>query len=112
MAQTTHLERREWGAYFDNVSKRLAGKAVAIEVASLVLGSQTAAEWLPLFGVTYDHRNDLVAIMAEGLDHMVRHPRDIFVETEGEDLLSMQVIQFDNTSQIIRFREPLPPAAG
>jgi len=112
MAQTKHLERKEWGPYFDNVSKRLEGKAVAIEVASLSLGSQTAAEWLPLLGVTYDHRNDLVAVMAEGLDHMIRHPRDVFVEMEDDDLLSMQVIQFDNTSQIVRFREPLPPAAG
>ncbi|GGC00572.1 DUF5335 family protein [Pseudoduganella buxea] len=112
MAHTKHLERREWGPYFDNVSKRLAGKTVAIEVASLALGSQVAAEWLPLYGIMYDHKNDLVAVMAEGIDHMIRHPRDIFVETEGEDLLSMQVIQFDNTSQIIRLREPLPPAAA
>ncbi len=112
MAHTKHLERREWGPHLDNVSKRLEGKSVAIEVASLALGSQVAAEWLPLYGITYDHKNDLVAVMAEGLDHMIRHPRDIFVETEGEDLLSMQVIQFDNTSQIIRLREPLPPAAA
>lgn len=105
---TTHkLERKAWKPYFDNVSKILEGKRVELDVASLALGSQPLAKWVPVFGVSYDPNDDLVAIMAEGIDHMIRRPRDVFVETEGVNLLSMEVIDDDGASQIVRFAEPL-----
>ncbi|GJJ04429.1 hypothetical protein RugamoR64_49670 [Duganella rhizosphaerae] len=112
MTNTIKLERAAWKTYFDNISKQLAGGQVEIEIASLDLGHQIAAEWLPMLGVTYDEKNDLLAIMAEGLDHMIRHPREVFVEREGVSLRSINAIDSDGASQIIRFREPLAlPAA-
>lgn len=112
MIRTIKLERTAWKSYFDHVSKRLAGRQVEIEIASLALGSQIAAEWLPMLGVTYDDKDDLLAVMAEGLDHMIRHPREVFVESEGIDLHSIHAIGSDGATQIIRFKEPLalPPA--
>ena len=38
---------------------------------------------------------------------MIRKPRDVFIETEGVELLSMEVIDTDGMSHIVRFREPL-----
>jgi hypothetical protein len=107
MTTTTKLERTIWKPYLDRVSRLLKGKNVEIEVASLDLGSQVAAQWLPLLGLMYDQKEDLIAVVAEGLDHMIRAPRDVFVEAEGVNLLSMEVIDGDGTGQIIRFREPL-----
>lgn len=107
MTTTTKLDRTVWQAYFDHVSKMLEGKRVEIEIASLQLGSQLAAEWLPVFGVTYDKKDDLIAIMAEGLDHMIRQPRDVFVEAAGSELISMEVIDGDGVSQIIKFKTPV-----
>jgi len=105
MNDTTKLERNTWKSYFDNVSRLLDGKRVEIEVASLAIGSQIAAEWLPALGVTYDEQADLLAIMAEGLDHMIRHPREVFVQTEGDELQTISVTDDDGAIQIIRFRE-------
>jgi hypothetical protein len=58
------LEKSQWRAYFDRMSKVLVGKRAEIEVASLNLGDQIKAEWLPLFGISYrcgrrapDHRS-------------------------------------------------------
>lgn len=45
------LEKPKWRAFFDAVSKLLEGKVAEVEVASLKLGDQTEAEWLPLLGV-------------------------------------------------------------
>lgn len=113
MTSTVKLDRTAWKSYFDDVSKRLAGRQVEIEIASLAIGSQIAAEWLPMLGVTYDEKNDLLAIMAEGLDHMIRRPREVFVESEGIDLHSINAIDSDGATQIIRFKEPLAlPAAA
>ena len=72
MSKTFELARDAWGAYFDTVSRGLAGKQVDIEIAALSLGSQVAAAWLPVFGVTYDPKNDLLAVMSDGL---ARSPR-------------------------------------
>lgn len=111
MNSTNKLERSAWKTYFDHVSRRLDGKRVEIEVASLAIGSQIAAEWLPALGVTYDERADLLAVVAEGLDHMIRHPRAVFVQTDGGDLQTISIVDDDGATQIVRFREPLALAA-
>jgi Family of unknown function (DUF5335) len=60
---------------FDRLSKTLQGKQAEIEVASLSLGDQVEAEWLLLHGITYDPNDDLVEVVLERLDHMIRKPR-------------------------------------
>lgn len=105
MQETTKLERTAWKAYFDNVSRLLDGKQVEIEVASLAIGSQLAAEWLPALGVSYDEDADLLAVMAEGLNHMIRHPREVFVQADGQELQTLSVTGDDGAIEIIRFRE-------
>jgi hypothetical protein len=107
MSNTVKLEKNAWKPYFDKVSKLLEGKRMEIEVASLHLGAQIAAKWLPTLGVTYDEASDLLAIMAEGLDHMIHRPREVYVQTEGTDLQTISVTGEDGAIQIIRFREPV-----
>jgi hypothetical protein len=40
----------------------LVGKRAKVEAASLDLGDQIVAEWVPLLGVTYDARDDLLDV--------------------------------------------------
>lgn len=107
MTNTTKLEKTVWKAYFDHVSKLLEGKKVEIEVAALNIGVQCPAEWLPLFGISYDEKNHLLAVMAEGLNHMIRRPGEVFIENDGLDLLSMEVIDEDGAMHLVRFKEAL-----
>lgn len=51
-------------------------------MASLKLGNQIEAEWVPLLGITCDPKNDLVEVLPEGLDT-------------------------DDVRQIIRLRDPI-----
>jgi hypothetical protein len=104
---TVKLDKGAWHAYFDRISKLVAGKQAEIEVASLKLGDQIEAEWVPLLGITYDPKNDLVEVLLEGLDHLIRNPRDIFVDQGPAGLTSMEVIDTDDVRQIIRLRDPL-----
>ena len=46
------LEKTEWSPFFHRISKVLIGKRAEIEIASLALGDQIEAEWLPLIGIT------------------------------------------------------------
>jgi hypothetical protein len=60
------LEKGQWQEFFDRVSKVLEGKQAEIEIASLSLGDQVQAKWLPLLGLVYDHKDDLVEVALEG----------------------------------------------
>lgn len=104
---TVKLEKATWQRYFDQVSKTLGGKQAEIEIASLSIGDQIEAEWVPLLGISYDPKNDLVEILLEGLDHLVRKPREIYVEQGPLGLASMEVIDADDVRQIIKLRDPL-----
>lgn len=101
------LEKSIWRSYFDSVSKVIAGKRAEIEVSSLKLGDQIQAEWLPLLGIAYDPKDDLIEIALEGVDHLINKPREVWVEAEGVDLSSVEIVDGEGTRQIIMLKEPL-----
>lgn len=110
---TVKLEKSVWQPYFDQMSTTLAGKQVEIEIASLKIGDQIDAEWVPLRGIAYDAANDIVNIMLEGLDHVVRKPRELYVEQGPLGVSSMEVIDADDARHIVKLRDPLLlPYAG
>jgi hypothetical protein len=101
------LERPEWHDYFDRVSKGLIGKRAEIEVASLDLGDQLEAEWVPLLGVVYDPNDDILEIALDGLDHLVPKPREIYVDEGIAGLTSFEVVDASDVRHIVQLREPL-----
>lgn len=107
------LEKEKWHPYFDNMSKILTGMRAEIEVDSLKIGAQIEAEWLPLIGIVYDPKDDIIEVALEGMDHLIRRPREVYVDQEAVELHSMEVIDDDDYHQIIKLREPLMlPAPG
>lgn len=104
---TVKLDKEAWHTYFDRMSKLVVGKQAEIEVASLKLGAQIEAEWVPLLGITYDPKNDVVEVLLEGLDHLIRHPRDIYADQGPAGLTSVEVIDADDVREIIRLRDPI-----
>lgn len=106
---TKTLEKTAWQAYFDHVSKQLpaGSKRVEIEVDSLQIGGQIEAEWVPLLGISYDPKNDLVEVLVEGLDHLIHHPAEIHVDSGPLGLVTMEVVDQDDVRHIIKLRDPL-----
>ncbi len=105
------LEKTEWHPFLDRVSKVLSGKHAEIEVASARLGDQIEAEWVPLIGITYDPKNDIVDVAVQGLDHMIRKPQKLFVEEDAGLVTSLEVIDAEGARQIVKFKNPLMLAA-
>jgi hypothetical protein len=101
------LDKPLWRPYFDRVSKALTGKRAEIEVVSLKLGDQVEAEWLPLLGIAYDPKDDLIEVALEGLDHMIRNPLEVWIEGEGLDLSAIEVVDADGVRRIVMLRDPL-----
>jgi hypothetical protein len=101
------LEKSEWRAFFNGITELLEGKRAEIEVASLRLGDQIEAEWLPLLGLTYDPKDDLFEVALEGIDHMIPKPREIYVDDNVGGLMSIEIVDADGARQIIKLRDPL-----
>ena len=105
------LEKAEWRPFLDLVSKVLPAKQAEIEVASLKLGDQVEAEWLPLLGLAYDPNDDIVEVALDGLDHMIPRPRELYIDNGIGSLSSLEIIDADGVKQIVKLRDPLmlPP---
>lgn len=110
------LEKGEWRAFCDFLSEALVGKHAEIEVASLALGSQIEAEWLPLMGIVYDPKDDIIEIALDGLDIMVQSPQELYVDDSLVGLVSMEVVDGEGVRRILMLRDPLmlpaPSASG
>jgi hypothetical protein len=105
---TQKLDKATWQKTFDQMSKSLlVGKQVEIEVLGLDIGDQIEQDWIQLLGISYDPKDDLIQILVEGLDHLIRKPREVWVDHGAIGLVSMEVIDADDVRQIIRLREPL-----
>jgi hypothetical protein len=101
------IDKRDWRAFFDWLSQSLLGARAEIEVASLDLGDQIEAEWLPLLGITYDDKDDVLEVALDGLDHLIYSPREVWADLNVGEMMSFEVIDDRGVSQIIKLRQPL-----
>lgn len=107
------IARSEWKPFFDRLARALEDHPAEIEVASLDLGDQLLAEWVPLVGITYDPRADLLDVALEGLDHRVRHPREVRAQVGHGRLTAVDIIDREGAHLIVKFRDPpVLPTAG
>ncbi|HKF09976.1 MAG TPA: DUF5335 domain-containing protein [Xanthobacteraceae bacterium] len=104
---TRKLEKKEWRTFFDRLSTTLQGKEAEIEVASLRLGDQVEADWLPLIGIAYDPNDDVVEVALEDLDHLIPKPRDIYIADGPAGVMALEIIDADDVKQIVKLRSPL-----
>ncbi len=108
----TQLAKPKWQTYFDRIAKSLASKRVEIEVTGLGLGHQVEADWIPLIGISYDPKGDVLAVTAEGVQHLIRHPKQIHVDQDVDWLRSIEAIDAEGNHHLVQLRDPLPlPAA-
>ncbi|MET3107040.1 hypothetical protein AAKU67_001688 [Oxalobacteraceae bacterium GrIS 2.11] len=106
---TRQIPKAEWKVFLDSVSrsKELESKSAEIEVLGLHLGDQLATDWVPMYGLVYEERGDMLEIGMKNHTHRIHHPKQLFVEGEGVKLESILVEDADGLKHIIRLRESL-----
>ena len=102
------LRRGEWQSYCDRMSRGLRDESAELEVISLALGDHVEARWLPLYGVSYDPRADVLEIALQGVDHLIEQPRDISVEETERGLVALEITTADERQETLKLRRPLP----
>jgi hypothetical protein len=105
------LERNEWGQFCLRATRGFLGRQVNIETVSLEIGFQLEVRLLPLFGMSYDPKSDVLELLVGDLDHLIRAPREVYVDEALLGAVSVQIIDADGVRQIVTFRDPLmlPP---
>jgi Family of unknown function (DUF5335) len=111
---TRKLDKSEWRAFCDRMSKGLIGKEAEIDIASLALGSQVQDEWLALLGIVYDPKSDAIEIALDGLDHMIPRPRELYVDIGPGGMANLEIVDSSGARQSVRLHDPLmlPPASA
>lgn len=112
MPTSRTIPQADWRTFFDSIADALTGKRAEVEAASLELGDQIVAEWLPLLGVTYDARDDLLDVALGGLNHLIRRPREIYVQEGPHGVETIAVLSADGVKQILRLKDPFMLPAG
>jgi hypothetical protein len=104
---TQKIEKAKWRPFLDFLTKLLAGKRAEIEVASLAVGDQIEAEWLPLIGLVYDPKDDLIEVALEGHDHLIHHPRELYFAEDAGQFMSLEMVDAEGNHEIVKLKDPL-----
>jgi len=105
---TVDLERSRWHAYFDDMARKTLGNQVCLETADREFGNRRESDWLPLAGITYDPKSDVLEVVTETLDHLIAHPSAISIDYDVEGLHTVSVTDGEGRHEIIRLKEPAP----
>ncbi|HXW70646.1 MAG TPA: DUF5335 family protein [Methylocella sp.] len=108
------LEKAEWGAFLEHLSKQFPAAQVEIDIGPFTPGGNVQTNWASLLGLAYDPKDDLIEVAVEGLDHMIRQPREIYLEQGEGSLASIEVIDAGGGRQMIKLKDALrlrPPGS-
>ena len=106
------LENARWGAGLNRFSKYLPVQSAEIRLESLILGSRIQAEWVHIFSVNYDHKDDIIVVSLEGLEHIIHHPKTIFIDESDGQVTSLEIIDLEDVHHLVQLRrlpgQPVP----
>jgi len=101
------LEKRTWGDFCKKVTRDAVGKRVEMEIASREFGVHREARSLPLLGVVYDRKNDILEILLDGVDHLIIRPQEIYIGYGLQGVESFGIVDADSAWQIVVMHDPL-----
>jgi hypothetical protein len=99
---TRKLDEQEWHRYFDEGDRALHGLKATVEVVGADIGAQFVAEGLGIFGITYDQKGKLLEVVLDGMDHLILHPQEIYVDETPHGLAMVEAIDADGKKHIIQ----------
>lgn len=100
------VQPEEWYAFCVRTSRSLMGKRAAIEIASLSSGHCVEDLALPLLGISFRPIEDLISIHFDGVDHVVRWPRELYVDERPEGPASLEIIDAEGYRSIVIVKDP------
>ena len=101
------IDKAEWAFYCERISHALESVDAEVEVESPELGDQQETEWLPLIGISYDPKDDIIDIALEGIDHIIEHPQKFQVDGVPGVLRALAITDEEGNRHLLRLRDAL-----
>jgi hypothetical protein len=101
------IDKSEWRAYCDRLSKALVGRLAKTSSASLVVNHEVVAEWVPLLGIAYEPQKDILDITLRDLDHRVRRPQTLYADEGPRGIAGLEIIDADGLRHSLTLSQPL-----
>lgn len=101
------LDKSGWQPFFDQLTKSVEGQQVQIEVAGLGFGDQIQVDWVPLLGISYDDKDDVLTVSVADLEHMIHNPAAVEIDEAGGQVSQVAVLDDDGHTEIVRLKQPL-----
>jgi hypothetical protein len=70
------------------------------------VGAQFAAAGLDIIGITYDHKDRLLEIALDGMDHLIRDPQEIYVNETPRGLDAVEATDVGGRKHIVQIAGP------
>jgi hypothetical protein len=77
-----------------------------VEVMSVDFGCQVEVSRSPMFGMSYDRRNDVLELLIGDLDHLIRAPRELYFDDALLGKMALQIVDADGVRQIVTLQYP------
>ncbi len=107
------IERENWQVYLDELSKAIQGNYVEIEIAGVGLGDQVEEAWVPLIGLSYDPKEDIMFVHMDECERIIHEPKELVALFDRNDRVNSLVIK-DSQGNVntVKFRAPVLLESG
>ena len=117
---TLRIPKAEWGAFFDDLTKRRFEWKTNLEVIDREMGDQTLSDGLPLKGITVERRSGgtvIEILVGKDAEHHQTHnifeaETVAFLPNEKDAGGILEIEEVDGTKTLIRLLEPAPIEEG
>lgn len=107
------IERENWQLYLDQLSRSIQGNYVEIEVASLGTGDQIEEAWIPLIGLSYDPKEEILFVHTEQFERAIHNPKEVVaLHDAGMHVRSISIKDAEGNVNTVNFRAPILIEAG
>lgn len=102
------IAKAEWKEYLDGFSSALKGGECKVDIEALGIFDRVEVKWLPLRGISYDPKDEMVSVFFDNLDHMIEKPQQIEVRKGASGVESMEIVSGeDGARTVIKFKSPV-----
>ena len=105
--ETRTLDKSEWADELIRLWRAMDGKEVMVEVEALKLGDQIEAEHVPLKGLSYDPKDDVVQMWVGDIGHTIHCPTKIDLAYADGKLSAIDITDTDGEQHLLRLKQPV-----
>jgi hypothetical protein len=109
------LARDDWHAFLEELTRTVRGRQTSVEIGSADLGGQRLVENVPLLGLSYDTRGDIIEIEFEAIGHRIVAPAALYIDRMADGVVGLEIVGKDEEKTVLRLKQPLllpEPATG